>query len=404
VIHDLDRTLETFLRAELPADLRDVAISFAPPDDKFPPAGTSLPAISMFLSTVQENRDLRATEPIVSRVGADQLVRRPPARIDCIYLACAFSNAETRPEEDEHRILGELMRTMLRFREIPSAALHGSLQDQVIPIRITSPMPSSRDAGIELWQAFKARPRAALHYTVTISVDPAVPTYPQPPVVAVRTSGATGEPSRPYGVDTFSAPVAIKGHVVDAVTSQPLAGALVELTAFPDAFAAHLESLASRHASVWARMMERPDRALSRPDGSFAFLSLPEGDFSLRVTLPGAGVRYGATIASGVHVARSSSEQWIPAQVDASLPPTALRGKVVDSSVQPVPMAEVRIVGSGEVAFTDRSGGYVFSAIEPGSRSIDVVAPGFEPSRVSSLRVEQGAVLTADVTLRPIES
>ncbi len=63
MIHDLDSTLRVLLQRELPAPLnRQIAISFDPPDDQFPPQGVALPAIDLFLYDIRENRELRSNE------------------------------------------------------------------------------------------------------------------------------------------------------------------------------------------------------------------------------------------------------------------------------------------------------------------------------------------------------
>jgi hypothetical protein len=101
VLHDLNRTLVVLLRAELPLVLRDIATGFAAPDEKFPP-NAKLPALSLFLFSIEEDRELRSTGPISTR-HADGLVAsgRSPHRVDCH--ASAFSKADRSTEEDEHR-------------------------------------------------------------------------------------------------------------------------------------------------------------------------------------------------------------------------------------------------------------------------------------------------------------
>ena len=60
MLQDLDATLAALLQAEL--SVQNVAISFAAPDDQFPPSGVSLPAIDFFLYDVREDHDLRSTQ------------------------------------------------------------------------------------------------------------------------------------------------------------------------------------------------------------------------------------------------------------------------------------------------------------------------------------------------------
>ena len=54
MIDDLDRTLERLLEREMPSELVDqITISFATPDDNFPPASDTSPASDMFLYDVK---------------------------------------------------------------------------------------------------------------------------------------------------------------------------------------------------------------------------------------------------------------------------------------------------------------------------------------------------------------
>ena len=62
MINDLDSTLRTLLKRELPPYLASqVSISFDPPDDQFPPQAITLPAIDLFLYDVREDHDRAAT-------------------------------------------------------------------------------------------------------------------------------------------------------------------------------------------------------------------------------------------------------------------------------------------------------------------------------------------------------
>ena len=108
MIHDLDKTLEELLKQDLPSELvSQVTISFATPDDQFPPTSVTLPAIDIFLYDVRENRDLRSNEWTVelhSNGMATQ--KRPPVRVECSYLITAWpSESAPNPAQDEHHTL-----------------------------------------------------------------------------------------------------------------------------------------------------------------------------------------------------------------------------------------------------------------------------------------------------------
>src|SRR5215207_10417855 len=128
MIDDLDRTLEALLKRELPPGLvEQVAVTFATPNDQFPPASVALPAVDLFLYDVRENRELRRVEPRVERQNGVVVQTPPPVRIDCSYLVTAWVADGSSSALDEHRLLGEVMRVLMRHPTLPDAILQGTL-------------------------------------------------------------------------------------------------------------------------------------------------------------------------------------------------------------------------------------------------------------------------------------
>ena len=73
---DINRTVEALLKSDLPSDISSqVSISFATPDDSFPPSGLALPAINLFLFEIHENTQLREFEPSLTRRSDGSQVR-----------------------------------------------------------------------------------------------------------------------------------------------------------------------------------------------------------------------------------------------------------------------------------------------------------------------------------------
>jgi hypothetical protein len=178
MINDLDETLAALLKRELPKGLAEqVQVSFSAPDDQFPPQSVALPAIDLFLYDVRENLELRSTESYVDRRSDGTGLRvEAPVRVDASYLITAWpSQSVTDPSEDEHRLLGEVMRALLRHRTIPSEVLQGSLVDQALPLPVSTLQPGRLQSLGEFWQAMGGKPKAALNYTVTIAIDVAEP-------------------------------------------------------------------------------------------------------------------------------------------------------------------------------------------------------------------------------------
>ena len=176
MLQDLDTTLAALLQAELP--VQNVAISFHAPDNQFPPSGVSLPAIAFFLYDVREDLNLRDTQWEVDQQPNGTFTRtRSPVRVTCSYLITAWPSASAPdPSQDEHRLLGEVMKVLLRYRVIPANYLAGELAGQEPPLPARIIAEAHLQSLGELWQAMGGRPKAALHYAVTISVsvfDPA---------------------------------------------------------------------------------------------------------------------------------------------------------------------------------------------------------------------------------------
>lgn len=174
MINDLDETLTKLLRTSLPDEWAgQVQISFAAPDNQFPPQSVTLPAIDLFLYDVRENLDLRSNDVYVMRGGDGKAVQqRAPVRVDFSYLITAWpSQSVTDPWEDEHRLLGEVMRALLRHHTIPQGMLQGELARQELPLPVSSLQPGRLQSLGEFWQALGGKPKVTLNYTVTVSVD-----------------------------------------------------------------------------------------------------------------------------------------------------------------------------------------------------------------------------------------
>ncbi|MFO7698049.1 MAG: DUF4255 domain-containing protein [Anaerolineae bacterium] len=159
----MDKTLKRLLESEL-THLGPPAISFAPPDGTFAPGG---PTVNLFLYDVQENRELRRVEPVVERKEDGTAIKRqPPARVECSYLVTAWSA----DAENVHMILGEVMQALLRHPVIEVEFLQGVLAPQKAPLPTAVLQPGRLQSVGEFWQAMGGKPRAALHYTVTLAV------------------------------------------------------------------------------------------------------------------------------------------------------------------------------------------------------------------------------------------
>jgi hypothetical protein len=175
MIDDLDRAVEELLKRELsPGLVEQVGISFAAPDSEFPPSSVTLPAVDLFLYDVRENLELRNTGWTVEHSDDGKTVRRRnPVRVDCSYLITAWaSEGSTTRALDEHRLLSEVLKVLLKHPTIPEVLLQGSLKGQEPPLPSSTLQPGRLQSVSEFWQALGGKPKAALNYTVTIGVFP----------------------------------------------------------------------------------------------------------------------------------------------------------------------------------------------------------------------------------------
>ena len=188
--------------------------------------------------------------------------------------------------------------------------------------------------------------------------------------------------------------VAVSGRVADDATGRPVAGARVEAVEFPAAFRDLLAFRARAHGAGWDALPARPDRVRTAADGTFSMTGLPDGRYVLRASVPAEGSRRGVARAT-VRVTDGRAEG--PATF--ALPRTTVQGRVTDAGGEPVAMAEVRLRGSGERAWTGADGRYVLAGVEAGERTVEVLAPGRAPlARAASLPLA-GWTATADVPL-----
>jgi hypothetical protein len=191
--------------------------------------------------------------------------------------------------------------------------------------------------------------------------------------------------------------VAIAGSVSDAITGNAIAEVDITMTDTPASFTKKLGLYAIQFGAKWATMAERPDRTRSRVDGLFYFLDLPDGKYGLHIAAPKFGSRYGAVDVKAT-VARDAKGTFKLDWAIVGLPPTTVKGAIT-SPEENVCFAQVRVKGSGEYAFSDRTGRYLIAGIEPGQRTLLVSAQGFHPIAQPVLIEGPGAVQTMNFGL-----
>ncbi|MCP5088856.1 MAG: DUF4255 domain-containing protein [Rhodobacteraceae bacterium] len=171
MFQDLDESI----KALLDANLNETDISFASPDKLSGNVHSiSKPTVNLFLYDIRENHELRSNEWQHERQRNGSVRRhRPPVRVDCSYLITVWLNddASETGVTNEHRLLGEVMKSLMRHRTLPAGLLQGELQGQTPPTRARTIQPGNLQSLGEFWQAMGSKPKASLNYTVTLAVD-----------------------------------------------------------------------------------------------------------------------------------------------------------------------------------------------------------------------------------------
>lgn len=153
--------------------------------------------------------------------------------------------------------------------------------------------------------------------------------------------------------------VAIAGSVTDTITGQYMLGAVVKI-------------------------VEQNLQTKSREDGSFYFIDLPVGQYSLNISAPNLGSRYGIFTIPNVTV-KNDDKDGNPTFDSQSflyvkLSPTRLVGQVKSSeNNQPTTIANalVQLRGSETQTLTDKEGRYILSCIQAGKPTVQVSVNGF---------------------------
>lgn len=114
--------------------------------------------------------------------------------------------------------------------------------------------------------------------------------------------------------ETLRRQIAIAGQVTAAETGTAVPDVCVQITAAPEPFATRVHVQAKRAGS------QPLDRTNSRGDGSFFFLDLPDGDYTLTAWMPGRLPAYDPVMVAS-QVSRDADGRVQTAHLQCALPP-----------------------------------------------------------------------------------
>lgn len=176
----MDESLEAFLRAAVPLDPAEVAISFEAPDKEWS-ATVTQPTINLFLWDIHRAPDKARAGMEAVAVNGQQARRRPPPVVNLSYVLSVW----TSHHRDEHQLLGDVMRVILANRSLEPPHLKA-------PLDVLQPYPSLQLGGVrtEFWKLIDGVLKPGLELTVSLAVDATLarPTEEPPGEVSIATT------------------------------------------------------------------------------------------------------------------------------------------------------------------------------------------------------------------------
>lgn len=169
--------------------------------------------------------------------------------------------------------------------------------------------------------------------------------------------------------------VALAGRVVIGLRKVPenliepttinVPGAIVDIVSGSPQFEQQVALASLSYGVTWDGLNRRLNRTISAEDGSFFFVDLPPGDYTLQTHLPSSGSRYGVTDEVPIKVP-SAAEPSKPVWQKLALPITGIVGQVRNGqgSQKGLVMAKVQVVETGEIAYCDNAGKFELLGLE----------------------------------------
>lgn len=172
MFQDLDLTLSQLLIQKLPNYNSDnYDIKFELPNKDWANKQQKSATINFFLYDIRENLELRSNERFLTRNGVTGTETLAPVRMDLSYMITVWTTAIA----DEHRLLGSILKTLLRYPTLPTEVLQGEM-NQSLPLRAWVTQPEKTPNIWDFWSILDAQHKAGLSYVVTVPVQPFAPT------------------------------------------------------------------------------------------------------------------------------------------------------------------------------------------------------------------------------------
>lgn len=271
----LDQTIQTVLNTGWGAPPAKPLFGFSVPNDDWVTrvkAGTQV-RLNMYLCELRENREFRrASWDTIVQPGAQTAVQSaPPAYLDCHYLISAWSPEQdtdaSSPVPDEHQVLSEALRVLLRnpdVRPVDLGVAGGGPVFQQAHIYLSVAPPEGPRLLNDFWSTMKQPWRPAVHLVATAPIDLLQSSPPAPLMTTlVQRYGFADAPAA-----SFEELITFGGWVLRNDTGAPIPNASVE-------------RLTAASAVI--------ETATTDAQGRFSFDGLRRGPLRLRASGAGLG-------------------------------------------------------------------------------------------------------------------
>lgn len=193
--------------------------------------------------------------------------------------------------------------------------------------------------------------------------------------------------------------VAIAGKVLLAETDQPLAKVKVEIIAMPTKLERILQLKAMQLGQAWEVVPERIDRKLTRNDGSFYFVDLPTGNYTLRASVVNGGTSYQSVTQAFEVKQTEGSTDLDTATGTLKILPTGLKGQI-SANGKAIAYAKIRAIESNAATLSDVDGNFRFVGLPATTQPtiFQISSTDHAPQR-RSVQLQQGVMTTIDFVL-----
>lgn len=185
MIHEVDEALRTLIRGEA---LRgsDVEVVFDAPTKDWA-ARRNAPTVNLYLYDLREDLRRRQRGLLNEYDQRGKVVARhkPPRYFKLSYLLTAW----TQRAEDEHRLLSEILLTLLRHEIVPPTLLRGQLAELGLGVALSVALPPPEDRSFaDVWSALGGELKPSLDIVVSAPVlsGPPILTAPPPEEIEIN--------------------------------------------------------------------------------------------------------------------------------------------------------------------------------------------------------------------------